>query len=60
MAGKKKTGIDRRQPPRGDFVAAALSATAGCTLEDCKTGKGATCSATGLWAVWPVALPAAA
>ena len=59
-AGFDETGtLTDASPLKGDFVG-ALSATARILCWRTARPARATCSATGLWAVWPVALPAAA
>ena len=59
-AGFDETGtLTDASPLKGDFVG-ALSATARILRWTTARPARATCSAAGLWAVWPVALPAAA
>ena len=59
-AGFDETGtLTDASPLKGDFVG-GLSATARILCWRTARPARATCSATGLWAVWPVALPAAA
>ena len=59
-AGFDETGtLTDASPLKGDFVGGLVGYGKDITLATARPAR-ATCSAAGLWAVWPVALPAAA